>query len=90
MARDIKGNAVKDYGKEKINTLSAPRSEYPVKSRESEEKHEKPKKHLNDMAGTEVEKAEDTDNNPDARKNPEAFDQHIERMQEHHDRLQMN
>lgn len=88
MARDTKGQAVRDYGAKKIDTKSEDDNKG-TKSRVAEPKEGKAKQHVKDSEGPGSPKsvASDTDNNPDARKNPEAFDQHIERVQQHHDRL---
>ena len=89
MPRNIQGKAVKqDAGAKKLDTEQGARSEYPVESRKAEPKQSKGKDRADNKVGTAHEASGDTDNHPDARKNPAAFPAGPEAMQLHHDRLQ--
>lgn len=89
MPRNIQGKAVKqDVGAKKLDTEQGARSEYPVESRKAEPKQSKGKDRADNKVGTAHETSGDTDNHPDARKNPAAFPAGPEAMQLHHDRLQ--
>lgn len=91
--RDTKGRPVKpDDRKSGTKPKDDDKAEPSKKtvSRVGEKEGAKSSSNIKDKTGpgSPKEVSGDPENNPDARKNAEAFDKHEERLQEHHDRLE--